>query len=125
MNLIDGKCPLCNTPVVTVVNGVSLYFKPHDDPEWCREAALLHVRSMERAIKGLSEDVALVKYRETFYRCSYAAALHRLECETDRDRERWREEIEREVHGDAKRAKERAEIASTMYLRGDFDPRDL
>ena len=105
MTLTDGKCPLCNTPVVTVVNGIQLWFKPHDDPEWCREAALMHVRMLERAIKDRSEEAALAKYRESFYRCAYATALVYLERETERDHEHWREDVEREVRGDAERAR--------------------
>lgn len=76
--LVDGKCPVCETTVDHVINGQRVHFTPHDDPNWCRGAALLLVRTLKRALEQNVEDVALIRNRESFYRAAYSLALREL-----------------------------------------------
>ena len=116
-DLVDGKCPVCGTPVETEVDGVRMRFMPHDDPDWCSAAAVSNARMLRRLIDQANEDLALVKHREAFYRQAFAVSLRELARIVGAAPDEYREILERKVREEMDRAKERAEVAAVMLAR--------
>lgn len=127
--LVDGKCPVCDTQVETEHNGVRVRFMPHDDPDWCRSAAMYNAKMLRRVIEQAQEESAITKYREGFYRHAYAIAIRFLCGAGDErlapgshseDPEIWRARVEHDVRKDDALRKERDTIVAMKMARGDF-----
>jgi hypothetical protein len=101
--LVDGKCPVCDTTVETKMNGIVMRFTPHDDPDWCRAAAMYHFKTLKRVIEQTSEERGLAYQRESFYRHAYALACRELSA-FDHAVD-WQERIKRIVREEAQEQK--------------------
>lgn len=111
--LVDGRCPVCDTVVEHEVDGVRVRFMPHDDPDWCRQAAMFNARMLRRALEQGNEDRAFAQHREAFYRHAFAIALRELAENVSSyggslDPDEWRESIERRVREETQSANERS-----------------
>lgn len=122
--LVDGKCSVCGTTVLSECAGGFLRFVPHDDPEWCRGAAALQVKTLERALQQANEDRAMALEREKFYRSAYATAIDELERNIGlidqpfRSHNEWRGHVEHIVRVKMEEEKQRSavQLAEAMKI---------
>lgn len=117
IELVNGKCPVCDTQVEHVIDGVRMHFKPHEDPEWCRAAAVCNVKMLKRALEQSGEERGLSYQRESYYRQAFGAALRELSEQTNEHPDEWRERVGKRVKEEMQRAKERQEINLMMAKR--------
>lgn len=120
--LVDGKCPVCETQIEHVIDGVRVRLVIHD-ADFCRASAQRHTRTMRRALEEAYEARAFAQHRESFYRHAFAVALNELARLGGSHPDVCRATIERKVRQEMDAAKESLAIAAAMALRGDLAPR--